>query len=153
MSSRSIAPAGRNAGLDVLVAGTASDAHTWNLIFLDCFLTEHGHRVVNIGPCVPDELLVARCRTDRPDLVVLSSVNGHGFTDGLRVVTHFCAQPDLAGIPVVIGGKLGIEGGPDPLRAARLLGAGAAAVFDDGDLAAFEKYLTTVEPGLSQAAS
>jgi hypothetical protein len=39
------------------------------------------------------------------------------------------------------------------MRAARLLGAGCAAVFDDGDLAAFEKYLTTVEPGLRRAAS
>jgi methylaspartate mutase sigma subunit len=142
-----------NTGLDVLVAGTASDAHTWNLIFLDCFLAERGHQVTNLGPCVPDDLLAASCRTIRPDLVVLSSVNGHGFSDGLRAVTHLSGQADLAAIPVVIGGKLGIDACPDPVRAGRLLGAGCAAVFDDGDLAAFEKFLTTVVPGLSRAAS
>src|SRR5689334_16258049 len=92
----------------VVVSGTASDSHTWNLVYLQLLLEELGRRVHNLGPCVPDDLLVERCTRLRPALVVLSSVNGHGATDGLRVIGRLRAR--LPGTPIVIGGKLGIAG-------------------------------------------
>jgi methylaspartate mutase sigma subunit len=125
----------------VVLSGTASDSHTWNLVYLQLFLEERGYRVVNLGPCVPDALLVERCRAEPVELVVLSSVNGHGYRDGLSAITRLRAQPDLAGLPVVIGGKLGVHGRRDALLARRLRDTGAAAVFDDGDIAAFERFL------------
>lgn len=128
--------------LDVVVAGTMSDSHTWNLIFLQLFLEERGHRVTNLGPCVPEDLLVAECRASAPDLVVVSSVNGHGFTDGLHAVNAIRAHADLAEIAVVVGGRLGVDGRPDSGRTERLLAAGCAAAFDGGDLAAFDRFLT-----------
>ncbi|MFF7456363.1 cobalamin B12-binding domain-containing protein [Kitasatospora sp. NPDC008115] len=110
----------------------ASDSHTWNLVFLQLLLEELGHRVVNLGACVPDELLVSECRRIRPDLIVLSSVNGHGHHDGLRVIRRLRACPELARTPAVIGGKLTIAGPGDPERQRSLLAAGFDGVFEEG---------------------
>ncbi|GGM08991.1 MULTISPECIES: cobalamin B12-binding domain-containing protein [Micromonospora] len=136
----------------MLLTGTVSDSHTWNLVFLDLFLRERGHEVVNLGPCVPADLLATRCRLDRPGLVVISSVNGHGYSDGLRAVTRLRAEPGCAAVPVVIGGKLGLDGRDDAGRADRLRQAGCAAVFDDGDLTAFDHFLTALSTGESTLA-
>jgi methylaspartate mutase sigma subunit len=115
----------------VLVSGLQSDAHTWNLVFVELLLEERGYRVVNLGPCVPVELLVAECRARRPVLVVLGSVNGHGYRDGRQAAAALRADPGVADPVVVIGGKLGTSGGCDVVRRAELLAAGADAVFDD----------------------
>ncbi|MFJ1866073.1 cobalamin B12-binding domain-containing protein [Streptomyces sp. NPDC088097] len=126
--------------MDILLSGTASDSHTWNLVYLQLFLEELGHRVRNLGPCVTDDLLTGACAAGpAPDLVVISSVNGHGYRDGLGAVRAVRrAEPT---VPVVIGGKLGVAGVADPERRARLLDAGCDAVFDDGDVNALRDYL------------
>ncbi|WP_235926138.1 cobalamin B12-binding domain-containing protein [Actinokineospora pegani] len=125
--------------VDVLVAGTVSDSHTWNLIFLQLFCEERGLRVANLGPCVPDALLVAETVALRPGVVVLSSVNGHGYTDGLVTVQVLkAAVPDAR---VVIGGKLGIDGRGRGEWTSALVDAGFDAVFQGGDLEAFGDYL------------
>jgi methylaspartate mutase sigma subunit len=115
----------------VLLSSVASDAHTWNLVYLQLVLEELGCRVTNLGACVPDRLLLAECHSRQPDLVVLSSVNGHGYQDGLRVIEKLHAA--LPQLPVMIGGKLGTAG-PDPARADALRAAGAAGVFEQGGL-------------------
>ncbi|MEY9968111.1 methylaspartate mutase sigma subunit [Streptacidiphilus sp. MAP12-16] len=118
-------------GLSVVVTSVASDSHTWNLIFLQLLLEELGHRVTNLGACVPDQLMVERCREMRPDLIVISSVNGHGATDGGRVVGRLRECPELRTTPIVIGGKLGIAGAGNQRLLGRLREAGFDAVFDD----------------------
>lgn len=127
--------------LTVLVTSTRSDSHNWNLVFLQLLVEELGHRVIGLGPCVPDELLIDTCRASRPDLVVMSSVNGHGYRDGLGAITRLRREPSLVTLPVVIGGKLGVTGAPDTDAALRLLDAGFTAVFDDGNVAAFREFL------------
>ncbi|GAA1395330.1 hypothetical protein GCM10009639_30360 [Kitasatospora putterlickiae] len=126
----------------------ASDSHTWNLVFLQLLLEELGHRVVNLGACVPDGLLVSECRRIRPGLIVLSSVNGHGHQDGLRVIRALRACPELARTPTVIGGKLTIAGPGDPERQRALLAAGFDGVFEEGrpvaDFRAFVRSLPSV---------
>jgi len=119
--------------LTVLLTGVASDSHTWNLVFLELLFTELGHRVVNLGPCVPPELLVRTCRQTRPDLIVMSSVNGHGLRDGCRAMEAVRRCPELAGVAAVIGGKLGIAGLSDRAGIRQLLAAGFDAVFEDAD--------------------
>ncbi|KPC64236.1 cobalamin B12-binding domain-containing protein [Streptomyces chattanoogensis] len=114
----------------VLIAGPASDAHTWNLIYLQLLVEELGHPTVNLGPCVPDEAIVEACLLYRPRLLVLSSVNGHGHQDGIRLITRIRATADLAALPVVIGGKLGISGA-DTDHADHLRDAGFDAVYPD----------------------
>ena len=125
----------------VVISGTASDSHTWNLVYLQLLIQELGHAVVNLGSCVPDGLLVAECRQRQPDLVVISSVNGHGFNDGLRLAALLSSQPELADTALVIGGKLGTDGLRSVGWQRRLLDAGFDRVFDGGDLAAFLTYL------------
>jgi methylaspartate mutase sigma subunit len=125
--------------LDVVVTGLSSDAHTWNLVYLQLLLEELGCRVANLGGCVPDETIVRECLARRPDLVVISSLNGHGCQDGLRLIEAVRASPALAATPVVIGGKLDVVGGSS---AGRLLTAGFNAVFEDaGGLNPFRSFV------------
>ncbi|MFB7085164.1 cobalamin B12-binding domain-containing protein [Streptomyces sp. NPDC056296] len=115
----------------VIVAGGISDSHTWNLVYLQLLIEEHGRRVINLGPCVPEDLLIEQALTQDPVLIVVSSVNGHGYHDGMRSITRLREQPGLTAVPAVIGGKLGIAGPCDDQEAAALRAAGYDAVFDD----------------------
>ncbi|MFF1650825.1 cobalamin B12-binding domain-containing protein [Streptomyces sp. NPDC058240] len=127
----------------VLVSGLASDSHTWNLVFMQLLIEEQGYDVVNLGPCVPDELLVQECLERAPAMLVLSSVNGHGAQDGLRVIRKLRDERGLAELPAVIGGKLGISGGEGAGRVAELVAAGFDSVFEDGaqEIAAFQRFI------------
>ncbi|MFL6075220.1 MAG: cobalamin B12-binding domain-containing protein [Mycobacteriales bacterium] len=147
METQSLVPPRGNTPFHAVVTSMVSDSHTWNLVFLQLLLEELGCRVTNLGSCVPAELIVAECRRHRPDLVVVSSVNGHGYRDGMRTIAALRGQPELRDTPIVIGGKLGI-GGPDRERTGRLLRAGFDAVFDDGaDLAQFRDYAAALPAG------
>ena len=108
MSESRAVPSRRS--LTVVLSSLSSDAHTWNLVFLQLLLEEMGHRVVNLGACVPDEFLVAECLRHRPDALVISTVNGHGHIDGLRAIGRLRAEESLADMPVIIGGKLTVDG-------------------------------------------
>lgn len=131
----------------IIVSGVSSDAHLWNLVFLQLLLEEHGHEVSNLGSLTPDAEIAGACRALRPDLLVIGTVNGHGHLDGLRLVRALRADPALAALPVVIGGKLGVHGRDNARFTARLTAAGYDAVFDDADdthggaLARFGAYL------------
>ncbi|MGW0855816.1 cobalamin B12-binding domain-containing protein [Streptomyces sp. NPDC002690] len=118
--------------MKILLSGTASDSHTWNLVYLWLFLEERGHDVVTLGPCASPGLLTAACRQHSPDAVVLSSVNGHGYRDALAAVRRLRSEPDLAALPVAVGGKLGVVGHCHGPEAARLREAGCDAVLGDG---------------------
>jgi methylaspartate mutase sigma subunit len=133
----------------VLVSSVASDAHSWNLVFLQLLIEELGYPVVNLGPCVPDELLLAETRRRRPTLVVLSSVNGHGHQEARRLIARFRGDPELGAIPVVIGGKLGISDVDSDRAVVELLDAGFTAVFTDRADAtvAFRRLLTSIGEG------
>jgi methylaspartate mutase sigma subunit len=128
----------------VVVSGVASDSHTWNLVYLQLLIEELGYDVVNLGPCVPDDMLVSRVRDLNPAMLVLSSVNGHGHTDGVRVGHKLRAEPSLVATPMVIGGKLGITAAIGHGRMAELMAAGFDAVFpDDGDpIADFGRFVS-----------
>ncbi|MFI1161813.1 cobalamin B12-binding domain-containing protein [Streptomyces sioyaensis] len=127
----------------VLVSGLASDSHTWNLVFLQLLIEEQGYDVVNLGPCVPDELLVRECLERAPALLVISSVNGHGHQDGVRVIRKLRAERALATLPAVIGGKLGIAGSDRTGHVAELVEAGFDSVFEDGaqEITAFRRFI------------
>jgi methylaspartate mutase sigma subunit len=124
----------------VVVSGVASDAHTWNLVFLQLMIEELGYEVVNLGPCVPPELLVSECEQHQPALLVISSVNGHGYQDGLKLIEEVRSSAELVATPVIIGGKLGVAGELDEGAAARLMSAGFDAVFEDGAKTAISFY-------------
>ncbi|QIQ01332.1 cobalamin B12-binding domain-containing protein [Streptomyces liangshanensis] len=131
----------RSGPLDVVVTGLPSDAHTWNLIYIQLLLEDLGHTVVNLGSCVPEDEIVESCCKFQPDLLVVSSVNGHGFNDARPLIGALRSRWELAGLPAVIGGKLGVSGGRQD-EADELMRAGFDAVFQDGaDITAFESYV------------
>lgn len=136
-------PVRRDRRRRVLLSTVSSDSHTWNLVFLQLLLEEAGHEVINLGPCVPDELLLDSARQQRPDAIVISTVNGHGFLDGSRMIRRLREDPELADLPVIIGGKLGVAGSADAANAQELLDAGFTAVFtEDTQPSALGGYLT-----------
>ncbi|MET9930782.1 hypothetical protein, partial [Streptomyces sp. NPDC006324] len=95
-----------------------------------------------LGPCADAELLAAACLRHAPDAVVLSSVNGHGYRDGLAAVRRLRAEPALAALPVVLGGKLGVAGHRQEADVARLTEAGCDAVLGE-DLNALRAFLAS----------
>lgn len=134
--------------LKFLVSSMPTDSHTWNLVVLQLLIEEMGHQVVNLGSCVPVDLLLAACRTERPDYVVLSTVNGHGQADGATVIRALRADHALSGLTVVIGGRFGTRGDAGPGLCRDLLGRGYDAVFPvdvDGPARAVEQLREFVE--------
>lgn len=117
----------RIARLDIIISALSSDAHTWNLVFLQLLLEELGHNVRNLGPCVPDSVVVRACRQQRVDLLLMTSINGHGVQDGKSLIRAVRQCPELASMPVAIGGLLDTEGTG---HRAELLKAGFDAVFE-----------------------
>ena len=117
----------------VVVTTVSSDAHTWNLVWLQMVLVEHGCNVTNLGPCVPDELVIATCLTCKPKLLVVSSVNGHGAIEGRRLMRRLRQTPGLEDIKAVIGGKLGISGELSQCEIRSLLEAGFNLVINDSN--------------------
>jgi methylaspartate mutase sigma subunit len=116
-------------GSRVLLSATSSDSHTWNLVFLELLIAEHDHEVLNLGACTPVPLLVGECMRWRPDLVVLSSVNGHGATDGATAARSLRRVAVLRSLAIVIGGRLTTDDSLDADERRALLDAGIDAVF------------------------
>lgn len=125
---------GHGAGgpLSFLLCTLPSDSHMWNLVALQLFLEEMGHEVRNLGACTPVPLVLQTCRAERPDCVVVSTVNGLGGIDAARLITALRAEPEWSGLPVVIGGKLGVRGEADADPSAALRELGYDAVFPVG---------------------
>ena len=138
--------------LRFLVASTESDSHTWNLVFLQLLLEENGHDVLNLGAVVPVDLLMDECLAHRPDVVVISSVNGHGHVDGIKAIKALRAHPELREVRVIIGGKLGTLGAGNEVYAQRLLEAGFDAVFlGDQPIDRFTEFLRSQQQALTLA--
>lgn len=135
--------------LKVLLSSVSSDSHTWNLVFMQLLLEELGHEVINLGACVLDEMIIDECANHKPDMLVISSVNGHGNIDGERMVRRLRADPRTASMPAVIGGKLGTKGADNLQYNKTLLEAGFSAVFEDaGGIAQFESFVRNVAGAL-----
>lgn len=125
-----------------VIATVPSDSHMWNLVYIELVLREGGWDVNNLGACTPAELVVDTCLAQRPDLLVVSSVNGHGHIGGRKLINQIRGQPELAYLPVVIGGKLGTLGADNAVFAEPLLSAGYTAVFTEGDgLDGFTRFI------------
>jgi methylaspartate mutase sigma subunit len=126
-----------------LVSSLPSDSHTWNLVFLELLLREQGYEVFNLGSCVPTGHLLEQCLRVRPDVVVLSSVNGHGHIEAKEAIAAIRSNPGLKDTAVVVGGKLGVLGERNAQFTAGLLAAGFDAVFtDSASPQQFTRYLS-----------
>lgn len=142
---------GEKGGCRLLLTGLPSDSHTWNLVFLELWLGERGHAVDNLGACAPIDGIVRACLAARPDVLMVSTLNGHGHAEGLELLEALGRQPALGGMKVVIGGKLATSPELEQRAARQLLAAGFDGVFvGSTSLADFEAFLA--EAGLSSEA-
>ncbi|MGQ7270042.1 cobalamin-dependent protein [Marinobacter nauticus] len=133
------------AGKHILITTVQSDSHTWNLIYIQLVLEELGATVTNLGSCVPIEASVSEIGSCNPDLVIVSSVNGHGYYQGMELIKH--ARSVLAGRlpPIVIGGKLSTNTETNATIETDLVSAGYNAVFlGDEAIADFKNYLSSI---------
>ncbi|MFJ7214359.1 response regulator [Amycolatopsis sp. NPDC098790] len=73
------------------------DTGAWSLVALQVVLKREGHTVRVAGEAVE------ACRREPPDCLVLSTVLG---ASGMDVLRRVRAEPALAGLPVVLGGRL-----------------------------------------------
>jgi methylaspartate mutase sigma subunit len=118
----------------ILLSTVASDAHTWNLIYLQLLLEELDLEVVNLGPCVPHEQTAGAVRCLRPDVVIISSVNGHGLAQGKALIEIMLRDREDGPMPLmVIGGKLVTSDADPDLVRRELRAAGFDAVFQGAD--------------------
>ncbi|MDI1433379.1 cobalamin-dependent protein [Polyangium sorediatum] len=119
-----------------------SDSHSWNLIFLELFLREHGYEVTNLGMCVPVEVTLEVCRREEPELVVVSTVNGHGYLEGAEIARAVRGEGVLAGVRLVLGGLIHSDPEIAEQQTARLCEAGFDHVYHgDAGVAAFREML------------
>lgn len=131
--------------LNIVLTGISSDSHTWNLVFMQILLEHIGHNVINLGACTPDQEVVEACMVNGADMLVVSTVNGHGNIDGERLIRLIRSQYELRNMPAVIGGKLGLLGDENSNFSDGLLRAGFSAVFNaDSSLINFEEFVKKI---------
>lgn len=127
-----------------LLATVESDAHMWNLVYLQLWLSEHGLEVRNLGSCTPVQAVLQVLAQGCTQLLVISSVNGHGHFQGLALIREI--RRHYPHLPCVIGGKLTTSQAQTRAVRQELLAAGFDQVFIEADaLDAFETYLGTLE--------
>ena len=125
-----------------VIATVPSDSHMWNMVYIELLLKEHGWEVINLGACTPPDLVVDTCLAERPDMLVISSVNGHGHIGGRKVIGAVRSHPELNYLPAVIGGKLGTLGANNSVFVEPLVSAGYSAVFLENDgVAPFTEFI------------
>ncbi|KAA8888845.1 methylmalonyl-CoA mutase [Nocardia colli] len=126
-----------------------SDSHLWNLVYLQKLLEEHGASVHNLGTCTPVENVATAIREDRPDLLVVSSVNGHGFHGAQVLLTHL--KESGLEVACAIGGKLTTAVSDDDRVRSELLELGFTDVFLGDD--AIDRFQDFLKFGLAQGFS
>lgn len=128
-----------------VLSSTPSDSHTWNLLFVQLLLEENGWSVTNLGACVPVTILLDESLRRVPDLIVITSVNGHGAQDAHRMIAALRAAPALSEVPVVLGGKPCVSEDQEHGAADELVAAGYDAVLvGESAVPAFESLLARV---------
>ena len=128
--------------MKVIVSSVSSDSHTWNLIFMQLYMEELGFEVINLGACVGYDELIKRCHFEKPDLLLISTVNGHGCIEGVNIATMISNYPVLQRMTTVIGGKLTTKGDDNKQAIMDLYNAGFDGVFAGEDsLSCFREFL------------
>lgn len=132
--------------MKVLLSTIPSDSHMWNLVFLQLYLEEMGHEVINLGACVPVDLLLTTMEQYEHDVVVISSINGHANMEGLEIGHRIRRHPKLNKKILVIGGKLGTKGKDNIKYKKQLIYAGFNKVFVESDpLDDFKLFMQKIE--------
>lgn len=92
-------------GKTIVMGVIGADAHAVGNKIIAFALQEAGYKVVNLGVMVSQEEYIAAAIETKADLILVSSLYGHGEIDcsGLR---EKCEEAGLHGIPLFAGGNL-----------------------------------------------
>lgn len=132
--------------LKALLTTIPSDSHQWNLVFMQLFLEENMVEVINLGPNVTYDLLETACTQHLPDLIIVSTVNGHGYIEGKELIRRIQQIDSMTGKPVFMGGKLSTDANLSYLYAMELEQAGYKKVYStDQDLSDFALQLQQMQ--------
>ena len=89
----------------IIVCTTPSDSHMWNLVILDLFLQEKDFNVLNLGSNTPFKAVLESLDTFCPDLVIVSSLNGHLLQDGVEMMRYIQSHKGYVPCSFVAGGR------------------------------------------------
>ncbi len=130
----------------ILISSISSDSHTWNLVYMQLLIEELGHKAINIGNCITIDYLVKQAHYHRPDILVISTVNGHGHIEGVEIMNELKKHDVLRNLKTVIGGKLGTLGNNNESYVQKLLDVGFQRVFfGDKSVDDFISYVNEVK--------
>src|SRR5260370_32047988 len=115
--------------MTAIIATVRSDAHTWNLVYLQLLLQQNDFTTHIVGPCSEPRAVVRACRQKTPTVLVMSTVNGHGYIDAPAFMRTLSLHIPDRTFPVVVGGMLGINEADERRKKQTLLACGFDAVF------------------------
>ncbi len=126
-----------------LLSTISSDSHSWNLVFMQYLLTEKGYQVRNLGPCTPASMVLEAVASEHYDLIVVSTVNGHGYLEAPSLAQAIRSTESYSH-KLIIGGKISTDNSAKSvqMKTANLLFSGFDAVFDDSDSNIFDQFET-----------
>jgi methylmalonyl-CoA mutase cobalamin-binding subunit len=136
-----------------LLTSVPSDSHMWNLIYIQLFLQEHGYEVNNIGCCTPIDLLMQKYIEQQPELIVISTINGHGYVEGRAIIEAFKSRFGDNCPKMVIGGKLSIDPSENPQIRQHLMSLGFDEVLISDSLTPFTNFLNQLKADHQQQLS
>jgi methylaspartate mutase sigma subunit len=119
----------KTAQLACLLTTIPSDSHTWNLVYLELLLKELDLHTVNLGSCVPADMVIDAVVKRKPDFVVFSTLNGHGISQIPSVLSEMRRALGADMPPVVVGGELSTDEAPSAALQRAMLAGGVDAVF------------------------
>ncbi|EPJ43313.1 MAG: hypothetical protein OFPII_42450 [Osedax symbiont Rs1] len=104
-------------------------------------LTEKGYQVKNLGPCTPAAMVLKAIASEHYDLIVVSTVNGHGYLEAPSLAQAIRSVESYSH-KLIIGGKISTDNSAKSvqIKTANLLFSGFDAVFDDSDSDIFDQF-------------
>ncbi|MDD4461897.1 MAG: methylaspartate mutase subunit S [Eubacteriales bacterium] len=89
----------------IVLGVIGADVHAVGNKILDYAFTSAGFEVINLGVMVSQEEFIAASIEAAADVIVVSSLYGHGELD-CRGLRQKCDESGLSGIPMIVGGNL-----------------------------------------------
>ncbi|MCB5940867.1 methylaspartate mutase subunit S [bacterium 210820-DFI.6.52] len=115
-----------------LVIGViGADVHAVGIKILDHAFTDAGFNVINLGVMVSQEEYIAAAIESDADVIVVSSLYGHGELD-CRGLRQKCDEAGLEGILLYVGGNIVVGKQPFEDVERRFLAMGFDRVFPPG---------------------
>ena len=89
----------------IVLGVIGADVHAVGNKILDYAFTSAGFEVINLGVMVSQEEFIAASNEAAADVIVVSSLYGHGELD-CRALRQKSDESGLSGIPMIVGGNL-----------------------------------------------